>query len=512
MMLQVMAYTVAVTAVLTVVGHCLERLAVLHRYSRRKAWIAAMLLSLLFPVAMILGSRTDAVPGGADAVQGTATSAPSQDSIVEAARPTPIWKLAVPTDRQLLAMWAVASLIFALYLLGANLLLSRRASGWQWRNVLGQDVLISEITGPALLGVVLPKIVVPRWLLEQPASTQWLILEHERQHMQARDPLLVGLGVLVIAAVPWNLPLWWQWRRMRQAVEMDCDARVIGTGAQSETYAHVLLEVTKRATRMPIGALAMSEPVASLERRIDCLQPGKFRLAALQTAAVLGLATAGAGAALALDAPALPVRPAATAVIQHATFIPTVTAEPARIETPIDSKESNVKKTTSMAVTVAALSAVAGAQAQSPQAPAPTPVDGQPIRLTAEQMVKNNDLNGDGIVTKEEAEQAGKSLNKLWAMYDMDGDGRVDVEEIRRATADMAVGTALQKITGSAEGHVYMVDPAKVVASNDLDGDGIVTRDEAVKANKALLGLWDNYDLNKDGKLDAKEIARASGY
>ncbi len=79
-------------------------------------------------------------------------------------------------------------------------------------------------------------------------------------------------GLFVIAAVPWNLPLWWQWRRMRQAVEMDCDARVLRTGADANAYAKVLLAVTRRTTAAR-WCPCMSEPVAALERRIECLVP-----------------------------------------------------------------------------------------------------------------------------------------------------------------------------------------------------------------------------------------------
>ncbi|UUZ52386.1 hypothetical protein LP419_22985 [Massilia sp. H-1] len=45
--------------------------------------------------------------------------------------------------------------------------------------------------------------------------------------MAARDPQLLGLALLVLVAMPWNLPMWWQLRRLRHAIEVDCDARVL---------------------------------------------------------------------------------------------------------------------------------------------------------------------------------------------------------------------------------------------------------------------------------------------
>lgn len=159
-----------------------------------------------------------------------------------------------------------------------------------------------------------------------------------------------------------------------------------------------------------------------------------------------------------------------------------------------------------LVATMAALGAAAATPAQTP------PANGSPQRITAEQIVASNDLNKDGIVTREEATEAKKSLITIWNMYDLDRDGRLDVAEIRKATSDVGVGNALQKITGDASGHKSMVDPKEVISSNDQNGDGIVTREEAVKAGKALIGLWSTYDLNNDGKVDIAEVAKASGY
>lgn len=330
-MLQVMAYSIAVAVALSMVGACLERMAGLYRLPRRAGWMAVMLLSVLFPAAMILLARPaamDPVPlpavevsapiatrAPADIAQpipefAPAPAAPTQ--VHQAGRST-AWRIPTPTDGQLMLAWLVASVVMVLYLGGARLALRRRAAGWKPARMVAQDVLVSEVTGPALLGVLRPRIVVPRWLQGQSPASQTLILEHERQHMLARDPLLILAGWLVIAAVPWNLPLWWQWRRVRQAVELDCDARVMRGGAEAITYAEVLLAVTRRATRSPAGALAMSEPVHALERRIAGLMPNVVRHARLQTFALLMLAVVGAGAALALEAPALPDRASGSA-------------------------------------------------------------------------------------------------------------------------------------------------------------------------------------------------------
>jgi beta-lactamase regulating signal transducer with metallopeptidase domain len=342
MMLHVFGYAIAVAAVLSVVGLCAERFARLHGLPRRTAWVAAMLMSVLLPVAMILLGRPAEIrnvsvtvadqdvpyinPEPAYFAESPAAQLPEHAlPSVESVRSVPAspstsvaprstWKLPRPSDRLLITTWMATSSVLALYLLGANLLLRRRMKGWHNATVQDHQVLISEVTGPALLGALSPRIVVPRWLLMQPHGTQALILQHEQQHVLARDALLIMAGLVAIVAVPWNLPLWWQWRRMRQAIEMDCDARVLGAGVEANAYAQVLLEVARHSTRSPAGALAMSEPVHALERRIANLVPDAIRYAMLQTTAVVLLAAVGAGAALAMEAPAWPGRAAAAPV------------------------------------------------------------------------------------------------------------------------------------------------------------------------------------------------------
>jgi Ca2+-binding EF-hand superfamily protein len=364
-----------------------------------------------------------------------------------------------------------------------------RAARWQRTTTQGYEVLLSEITGPALLGVFKPRIVVPRWLLQQSDSTQVLILEHERQHMKARDPLMMVAGLFIIAVVPWNPFLWWQWRRMRHAMEMDCDARVLRTGAEPGSYAEVLLEVTQRATRVFPGALAMSEPVAALEQRIEHLEPKEVRHAALQTMSVLGLAAAGVGAALALEAPALPMHVAANLV-------------PA-IHPP--NNEVNMNKSKSIAVAVAALGVATAAQAQT---------SSDELRIRAESILAKNDLNKDGEVTRDEATRANQPLIFMFDLYDRDRNGTVTATEIAVFTDAVELGTAVEKIAGAeaAAGLPKKASPQLIIANNDQNGDGIVTKEEAVIAQKALFGMWDQYDLNKDGKVDAAELAKASGY
>jgi hypothetical protein len=85
----------------------------------------------------------------------------------------------------------------------------------------------------------------------------------------------------------------------------------------------------------------------------------------------------------------------------------------------------------------------------------------------------------------------------MWDRYDLNADGKVDAAEIEQFNSVIA-SMPPTRVSGSS-----------VVASNDQDGNGIVTRAEAEKANRALRLRWDSYDLNKDGSVDAAEIDKA---
>jgi Ca2+-binding EF-hand superfamily protein len=163
--------------------------------------------------------------------------------------------------------------------------------------------------------------------------------------------------------------------------------------------------------------------------------------------------------------------------------------------------ETDMNRTSSIAVAIAAVGVAAAAPAQNA---------GQ---TTIEQIIASNDLNKDGYVTKQEATTANKTMIKMWGFYDMDSDGRVDAKEAARASEAMYVATAEEKITGEkSSAGPAMVKPSDAIATNDLNKDGVVTKEEAMTVGKGMARLWDAYDLNKDGKIDVVEFGKAQGY
>jgi TonB family protein len=115
---------------------------------------------------------------------------------------------------------------------------------------------------------------------------------HEAEHVLARDPQLALAGLLLCALAPWNLPLWWQLRRLRLAIEVDCDDRVLRRAGDASGYGSLLLEVSQRKAHL---ALALAESRSMLERRIRMITKsttGPATLRAIALAAVAGLVLA----------------------------------------------------------------------------------------------------------------------------------------------------------------------------------------------------------------------------
>jgi beta-lactamase regulating signal transducer with metallopeptidase domain len=328
-MMQVMVYSGAIALALSLVGVCIERLTRRGNVPRRHLWLGVMVLSLAWPAMRILLEEPSSATLGHEAVFVVPDAPPwvveqetpalFQPPATDALRPVEAAEWSMPSDRTLLLAWAATSLALLLGLIAANLHLRWRASRWPRRRVLEREVLVSESTGPALLGTLRPRIIVPRWFIHEPAARQALVLLHESQHIAARDPLLLLLATLLVVAVPWNLPMWWQLRRLRQAMELDCDARVLREGARPAEYGALLLAVARRAAHVPAGLVALGEPVSALELRIRNLTPQRGSRAGALLASVL--LAGGAAAAATLEAPRLPQRaaePAAPVAVDQA--------------------------------------------------------------------------------------------------------------------------------------------------------------------------------------------------
>lgn len=195
------------------------------------------------------------------------------------------------------ALWLAASLLALAVLALAHLRIRRARHGWAEAELFGTRVRIAPAVGPAVVGVMRPQIVVPRWLLGRSTHEQQLVLAHEREHLGARDHLLLVAGSLVVALVPWHPASWWMLARLRLAIELDCDARVLRRGVPARIYGTLLIDLADRCTGFRVGATALADEGSHLERRLLAMKTNRMkrpllRAGMLGTAATLALLAA----------------------------------------------------------------------------------------------------------------------------------------------------------------------------------------------------------------------------
>jgi hypothetical protein len=161
----------------------------------------------------------------------------------------------------------------------------------------GTAVYTSVESGPAVVGFLRPHIVVPRWLTKLSPDEQELVIAHERSHLGAYDTQLLTIAVCLLACMPWNPMLWWQLRRLRLAIEIDCDARVLSLGYPVARYSETLIAVGERQSASYAMAMAGYGSKSFLEQRIHNMLRKKTR-----HARVWALALACLGVSLAVCA------------------------------------------------------------------------------------------------------------------------------------------------------------------------------------------------------------------
>jgi hypothetical protein len=132
---------------------------------------------------------------------------------------------------------------------------------------------------------------------------------HELEHISARDQVSIVATQVIAILLPWNLPFWWFAHRLRAAIEVDCDARVLRRGVEAAHYGEVLLTVGQRRARLPNIAPALSEPVTQLERRIRIMLMRPTRGSKRRAALTLALTFAIAACTTQIEPPTISTGP-----------------------------------------------------------------------------------------------------------------------------------------------------------------------------------------------------------
>lgn len=278
-------YTLIVSACVLTAAYATDWLARFARRPVRFLWIASALLIVLLPALAPL--RT----GGATKSAVTRVDVSSLDllqtSVASVGRRVPETALWFA-----LAVWLLASAAVALSFTVAYVRLRRARRRWPVVDLHGQRVRVAPGEGPIVVGLVRPEIILPRWVLSRAAEEQRVIIAHESAHVAAADPLLLALACAAVALMPWNPALWIILSRLRLAIELDCDARVLRGGISPRSYGSLLVDVAESALPLRFAATALTDDSSHLQQRILAMQPRRLTHRFLRggTAAIIALA------------------------------------------------------------------------------------------------------------------------------------------------------------------------------------------------------------------------------
>ena len=285
-----MAYAALVGGVVAVAGLAMERLAAATGRPRRIAWLAAMTLAVVIPPAGGWHRTAPKTVAAHDGTPGPAVVAGGPTEDFWSAMPTLPLPRVMASGRIALLAWVAGSLASLAVLGGVLMLVARRRRRWDRRWVGDRVVYVSRRFGPALVGVARPEVVLPAWVLQLEPRAREAIIRHELEHARARDHLVLLCGGLAVAAFPWSPAIWWMYRRLRAAVELDCDQRVLASGIGVADYGDVLLNAGCRSTRRWGFAPAMGQPRSLLERRLKTMSEERRKPNAGATALLAAVA------------------------------------------------------------------------------------------------------------------------------------------------------------------------------------------------------------------------------
>lgn len=303
MMMYMMAYVVVVSVPILLAAVVGARTLRNARRPERLVWLGALALTFALPLIGLTRASADTaaerIPPPSVAEQTSTVVAPLPETglvglpdVLEVP-PTPQVVLTasdsrLDLDAALMIIWALASFTLLIRWSVGSLRLHRRLKA-ATPGIEGDiEVWFTRDVGPAVAGVVRPRVVLPEWLSSLPQSQRTLVVEHEHEHVRAADPLVVAVARAARIATPWNPVTWLLTSYLKRGVELDCDRRVLRRHPDVETYGSTLLAISSLHQGSLYGAAAFAE--TSLRQRILAMttRPGSTSIVSVVGALVLG--------------------------------------------------------------------------------------------------------------------------------------------------------------------------------------------------------------------------------
>jgi TonB family protein len=275
-----LAASVTFASLIAVATLGLELLIAANRWPRRFVWLGALAMVVIWPIVgwtmmprkapewVVYPAVTSSAAPSLSSDQGVAlTESPAghvADRIADRLAGLP----PVPT---VLTVWGVLSGLLALLALRGLLVLWRTRREALRDELLGVPILRTRDVGPAVIGVHRTALLMPDWLWELDECLQRLVLQHELEHRRARDPWLVWVGVVATLLTPWNPAVWFMVRRLRLAMEIDCDARTLRALPDAASQYPRLLLLIAHLRRRPRLVPLLVPSSSQLARRLHAM-------------------------------------------------------------------------------------------------------------------------------------------------------------------------------------------------------------------------------------------------
>ena len=306
-----LVYVLTTGALISVAAAACDGLLRARRLPTRWVWAAALPINLAVAgVTAIPGTRQGATSVVGTDIAATPTGASEATfgsvlmglrrlfasyldaGVAFAAGEIPAWLVGAAGG-----LWSGSAVVALGTLLLVYLRLSRARRRWPRTELHGRAVRVAPQVGPVVVGVVRPEIVIPQWLLARNSDEQRLVIAHEGEHVRAGDHLLLASACVTVALMPWHPAAWWALSRMRLAVELDCDARVLQRGVPARRYGAMLIDLAGQCSGFRVGATALTDTTTHLERRLLAMRPTIKRFTHMRAAALTAIAALALAAA-----------------------------------------------------------------------------------------------------------------------------------------------------------------------------------------------------------------------
>ena len=218
-----------------------------------------------------------------------------------------------PWQELVLVTWLAGILLFLLLAVRRQHMFSSRLRGTSSMSTINGLPLwraTDSNTGPALVGLWRPRIVVPADFEQRyDAHERTLILAHELTHARRLDAL-AGATAELVRAVFWFHPLAaWALRRLRADQELACDAAVLRAHPRTRrAYALAMLKTQSVGQALPVVCPWPGHPIKERIAMLKLSPPGRARRVTGLLSAVL-LSAALTGSVYAASQPAASARP-----------------------------------------------------------------------------------------------------------------------------------------------------------------------------------------------------------